>query len=274
MPKANRKLTEVEIKNAKPKNVDYKLYDEGGLRLLIRKSGTKVWQYPYKFHGKHNVFTIGKHGEEVTTAEARQKRDEIRKLVKEGIDPNDQKKAVRLKREYEHRNSFEEITKEWLQKQQWTPKYKASTQTRLENDIFPVIGHKPIMKITRQELLHALQRIEDRGALEMAARINQCCARIFDYALIKGICNSNPAIGLSKAIKSHKPQNRPYLRESQLPEFLKKLETYPGSELVKLAMKLLVLTFVRPGELRGARWDEINEEKAEWRIPAHRMGLE
>src|SRR5579884_1473191 len=108
MAKANRKLTELEIRSAKPRDKDYRLYDEGGLRLLVRASGTKVWQYPYKLHGKANVYTIGKYGE-ITTAEARQKRDEIRKSIREGKDPNEEKKTAQRKAEYESRNNFEAI---------------------------------------------------------------------------------------------------------------------------------------------------------------------
>lgn len=272
MPRQNRKLTDLEIRTAKPKATDYKLYDEGGLRLLIRKSGTKVWQYPYRFNGKWNIHTIGKHGD-ITTLEARAKRDEAKRMLDEGIDPNHQKKAVRIKREYEHKNSFEAIAREWYEKQSWADKHAANVLSRLELDVFPIIGRHPIQKITRQEVLHILQNIENRGACDVAKRIGQYCSAIFDYALLKGLCDSNPAMALAKIVKTNSVTHRACLKEKQLPDFLQKLEDYRGGDLVKLAMKLLMLTFVRPGELRGARWEEIDEKKAEWRIPANRMKM-
>ncbi len=270
MPRRNLKLTELQIRNAKPKAQAYKLYDSEGLRLLVRPSGTKVWQYPYKLHDKWNIYTIGQYPE-IGTAEARQLRDEARKLIKTGIAPIEYKSNRKLPEG--SRNSFSAIGHEWLDKQIWTPKHQANITRQLEKDVFPYIGLRPIRAVTRQEILVLLQRIEDRGALDVAKRTAQHCVQIFDYALLKGQCDNNPAIGLSKVIKAYKVQHRAYLKESQLPEFLSRLETYRGSELVKLAMKFLVLTFVRPGELRGASWDEINITKAEWRIPAERMKM-
>lgn len=272
MPRTNKKLTEVEIRNAKPKDKDYKLYDEGGLRLLVRKTGTKAWQYPYKLNGKENVYTIGQYPE-IGSAEARKLRDEARKMIREGRVPTEEKKAIKLKAMYENRNSFHALAMEWFDKQIWAKKHKANILRRLELDVFPFIGHKPVNKITRLDVLQALQKIEARGALDVAKRVNQYCAGIFDYALLIGLCEMNPAMGLSKAIKSQAVTHRAYLKEKELPEFLTKLEAYRGRPLIKFALQLLMLTFVRPGELRGARWDEINEDKAEWRIPAARMKM-
>ena len=145
--------------------------------------------------------------------------------------------------------------------------------SRLELDAFPIIGKQAINKISRQQVLHVIQKIEERGALDVAKRIGQYCAAIFDNALLKGLCESNPAMGLAKTVETKAVTHRPCLKEKQLPDFLEKLEEYRGGKLVQLAMKLLMLTFVRPGELRGARWEEIDEDKAEWRIPASRMKM-
>lgn len=272
MPKMNRKLTETEIRNAKPRDVDYKLYDDGGLRLLVRKSGTKVWQYPYKSNGKWNTATIGT-TDEITTAHARRRRDEIRALVKQGIDPNEQKKEAVAQAETENANSLAIIGREWIEKKSWAIKHAANIERSLKADIFDKIGHKPVGAITRQEMLSVLQAIEARGALDVAKRTAQHCAAIFDYALVKGLCDSNPATGLSRFIKTRRVQHRPYVSEKELPEFLAKLERYRGDELVKLAMQLLMLTMLRPGELRQGRWDEIDTKKNEWRIPAERMKM-
>jgi integrase len=272
MPRINRKLTETEIRNAKPKDKDYKLYDDGGLRLLVRTSGTKVWQYPYKLQDKYNIYTIGQYPD-IGSADARKLRDEARKLIKDGIAPNEQKKAIALKAQYESRNSFHALATEWHSKQLWAKKHAASILRRLEVDVFPEIGHKPIAKVTRLDVLQALQKIEKRGSLDVAKRVNQYCASIFDYALVLGLCEMNLAIGLSKAIKAHQTTHRAYLKEKELPDFLAKLEAYRGRTLIRLALKLLVHTFVRPGELRGARWDEIEEAKSEWRIVPERMKM-
>ena len=272
MPKIVKKLTNADLLAAKPRDKDYRLHDGDGLKLQIRPSGTKVWQYHYFLNGHWNIYTIGKLGD-VSMVQARAKRDELKKLVDEGIAPNEHKKQTRIKRQYENRNSFEAIAREWHTKQNWAEKHKANVLSRLELDAFPIIGKQAINKISRQEVLHILQNIEQRGALDVAKRIGQYCAAIFDYALLKGLCESNPAMGLAKVVQTKGVQHRACLKEKELPDFLKKLEAYSGGKLVMLAMKLLMLTFVRPGELRGARWEEIDEKKAEWRIPASRMKM-
>lgn len=270
MPKRTLKLTETQIKNAKPKDKAYKLYDTEGLRLLVRPSGTKVWQYPYTLHNKSNIYTIGQYPE-IGSAKARLMRDEARKMVQTGIAPIETKATHKLPEGA--KNSFGTIGNEWLGKQLWVAKHKSNVTRQMNSDVFHYIGSRPIRSLTRQELYSVLQRIEDRDALDVAKRTAQHCVQIFDYALLKGQCDNNPAIGLSKVLKNYQPKNRAYLKEDQLADFLKKLENYNGSEKVKLAMKLLMLTLVRPGELRGARWSEFNFQKAEWRIPAERMKM-
>lgn len=272
MPKINRKLTNAEIKNAKPKDKAYKLYDDGGLTLLVRTSGTKVWQYPFNLHGKANIYTIGQYP--VTgAAEARKLRDEVRLLVQQGINPNEHKQQLYWANMPQKELSFEHIAREWHSKQVWAKKHASNIMRTLEADVFPKIGTKPIHEVNAQDILKILWAIEARGALDVAKRVNQRCTAIFDYAIVRGICENNPATGRAKVIKARKVKHRPYLRDEQLPDFLNALDNYVGSKKVKLAMKLLVLTFVRPGELRNAEWSEIDEDKAEWRIPAERMKM-
>lgn len=270
MPARNVKLTEAEIRNAKPKGMPYRLYDQDGLTMLVRPSGTKVWQYRYKLFGRANVFTIGRYPD-IGAADARQQRSEARRLIDAGIAPVETKATHKL--EVGDRNSLAAIGHAWFEKQIWTDKHAANIKRQLERDLFQHIGVRPIRAITRQELLGVLQLIEDRGALDVAKRTAQHCVQMFDFALTRGQCDHNPAIGLSKVLKNYRPKHRAYLKEDQLSEFLRGLEGYHGSEKVKLAMKLLMLTFVRPGELRGARWEEFNIAKAEWRIPAERMKM-
>ena len=277
MPKINRKLTEVEIRNAKPKAKPYRLYDEGDLRLLIRPSGTKVWQYRYIHDGKENIFTIGAYGQghgQVGAAEARQACAAAKALHKQGIDPNQHKKSRKHQAVLENKNTFELIARDWYCKQTWAPKHAKNIMSRLENDVFLQIGWKPIAEINVRDVMAVLKRIEERGALDVAKRINQYCTAIFEHAILQGLCDTNPAMGRAKFVKSYKPQNRSHLTERELPSFIKKLnEANPSSQSV-LAVKLLALTFVRPGELRGALWEEIDVEKALWTIPASRMKME
>lgn len=272
MPRLNRKLTETEIRNAKPLAQDYKLYDEGGLRLLIRPTGTKVWQYPFKLNNKYNICTLGQYPQ-TGSAAARLLRDQAKSLLKNGIDPNKHKKDLQLQQSNKNANTFESVAREWYSKQKWADKHAKNILSRLEKDAFTVIGWKPIAEITAKDIIVVLKKIEERKALDVAKRINQYCTSIFDYALHQGLCDSNPAAGRSKFIQSHKTKNRDHLKESELADFLLLLKAEGENSLVNLAVKMLALTFVRPGELRGARWEEIDEKKALWIIPAERMKM-
>jgi integrase len=272
MPKTKAKLTETQIKNAKTKPVAYKLYDEGGLCLLVRPSGTKVWQLPYRLSGKYNVYTLGQYPD-IGSADARRLKDETKKLIKAGLDPNRHKQEQFQRSLGATESTFEAVGREWHGKQIWNIKHSKNILKALEKDVFPKIGFKQVNKITAQDILSVLHGIEKRDALDVAKRVNQRCVAIFDYAIAKNLCEFNPAIGRTKALKTQEVKHRPSLREKQLPDFIKKLEEYKGGKIVQTALKLLLLTFVRPGELRWARWDEIDEKKAEWRIPAERMKM-
>lgn len=272
MPKLKRKLTEAELKNAKPKAKPYKLYDEGGLLLLVRPTGTKVWQLPYKRGPKYNIHTIGQYPE-VGAAEARELRDKAKKLLREGLDPNRDKEVRRRENIGDEKKTFEYIARDWFLKQPWVDKHKGVIIRSFESDVFPLIGHLQIDKVTPRDIIEIIERIDARDAPDIAKRTSQHSARVFDYAINKGLCNYNPAQGRSAIVRSKKVQHRPYLREEQIPEFLEKLEEYRGGRLVQLGLKLLMLTFVRPGELRFARWDEFDFDRAIWRIPPHRMKM-
>ncbi len=269
MPRLNRKLTEKEIINAKPRAKPYRLYDDGGLTLLIRPSGTKVWQYRYRWNGKENIFTVGEVGS-IDSSEARRRRDEAAKLLERGLDPNQTKKQGIMEAREAAANSFQHIAEEWRMKQTWAEKHSANIKSRLEKDVYPVIGRRPIRDITVRDIIEVLRKIEGRGALDVAKRINQYCVGIFDYAIAMNLCDTNPALGRGKFIKSYEVQHRPHLKEDQLAPFFKKLEGYRNIKM-QLAVKLLTLTFVRPGELRGARWEEIDWDNGIWNIPAARM---
>lgn len=271
MPKIKPRLAETQIKSAPRKKAPYKLYDEGGLCLLVRPTGTKVWQLPYKLHGKYNVYTIGQYPD-IGSAEARRLRDDIKKMVKAGEDPNRHKKAL-MAQQGQPDTTFEAVGREWYGKQIWDKKHAKNILRTLEADVFPKIGHIQIAKVTAQDILGIIQEIESRDAIDVAKRVNQRCVAIFDYAIAKNLCEFNPAVGRTKVLKKRETEHRPGLQADQLPEYLQKLEEYRGGRVVQLALKLLLLTFVRPGELRWGRWDEIDTKKAEWRIAADRMKM-
>lgn len=272
MARLVRRLSDTECRKARPQNRDYKLYDEGNLRLLVRKSGTKVWQYPYKLHGKENIYTIGQYPL-VGLAEARRHRDEVRALVEQGLSPNREKAQRYAANIATAKNSFEAVAREWHSKQVWDEKHTKVVLRSLENNAFPIIGSLPIHKITAHDILEMLRIMEDRNALDMARRVNQRCVEVFEYAITKKLCDYNPATGRAKVLKSVAREHRPHLYAKYIPDFLNALDTYRGSTKVKLAMQLLWLTFVRPGELRNARWADFDEKNAVWRIPAEQMKM-
>ena len=179
MPKLVKPLTEAKIRNAKPRDKSYKLHDGNGLTLLIRPSGTKTWQHRYIINGKSNVYSIGKY-DILSTKEARRRVYEIKEMVSEGIDPNQKKRQRRLNNLKNTANTFEMVAREWFEKQSWVPSHTKTIQNRLDKDVFPNIGRKPINSVTVPEIVKILQDIEDRGAPDVAKRVGNYCTRIFE----------------------------------------------------------------------------------------------
>ena len=267
-------LTDITCKGTKPKEKPYKLADERGLYLEVMPNNKKYWRLKFRFNGKENRLAFGVYPE-VSLAEARDKRDEARKMLRNGINPSQAKKDKKLQNKLENENSFEMIAREWLEnmKHSWTERHANYTLKRLEADILPVLGFKPMNKIVAPELLQTLREVEKRDALDLSHRLLQTCGQIFRYAIATGRAERDIAADLKGALKVRKKENFAHLKEDQLPEFFSRLTSYDGDLQTKLGLKLLVLTFVRSSELRGARWEEINFEKSEWRIPAERMKM-
>lgn len=269
-------LSDKHIQYAAPQDEDYRLYDRDGLRILIRKSGTKVWQFNYQHQGRHKTLTMGRYlgrgvPGHVGLKEARYALYEAKALLNAGVDPKESKeKALNLSSGAEN---FEAIAREWHSKGVWVEKHSTSILRSLERDVFPVIGNKHINKINARDIIALIDKVLVRDARDVAKRICQRCEVIFEYAILKGVCDSNPAMGRSKYVRPKPVQHRPHLKEEDLPVFLNKLEGYHGRSYIKSAMKLLVITFVRPGELRNARWEEFDLEKALWTIPAEKMKM-
>lgn len=269
-------LTETACKNAKPKEdgSPAKYADEKGMYLLVNKTG-KYWRMDYRFNGKRKTLALGVYPE-TTLKQCREKRDEARRLLSEGIDPSELRKVTKATGKLNAENSFEVIAREWFAKHlpTWTEGHSSRIIRRLERDIFPWLGNRPIAEITAPELLTSLQRIEKRDAIETAHRAMQNCGQIFRYAVATGRAERNPAADLIGAIAPAVKKSFATITDpNKIAELLRVIEDYKGSFVTQCALKLAPLVFVRPGELRKAEWADIDLGKRLWTIPAERMKM-
>lgn len=269
-------LTIIEAKNAKPREKLYRLFDEKGLYLEVTPSGSKYWRMKYRFNGKDKRIAFGVFPE-TSLADARTKRDEARKLVSAGTDPAFARKEDRRQRLLRSINTFEGVARAWHSSHEvrWSPYYSATILHRLETDIFPYIGNRPVAEISPLELLEAIKRIEKRGAHELARRALALCRQIYKYAIPNGLAERNPATDLSAALTPHKKGHFAALEIKELPGFLQALERNDARlyQQTRNAVRLLMLTFVRTRELIESTWDEFDLENAVWEIPAERMKM-
>ncbi|OTA21757.1 integrase [Xenorhabdus beddingii] len=268
------KLTDLMIKRAKPKEKAYTLADGNGLSLLIDTNGSKGWRYRYQFAGKTKMLSLGVYPV-VTLTEARAKRDEARKLVVNGINPSEVRKAEKLSAANLIENTFENITREWYEKRKdrWSASYALEMMETFEKDVFPYIGKKPIAEIKPMDLMAVLSLLNDRGATEKLRKVRQRCGEVWRYAIVTGRAEYNPAPDLASAFIPHKKSHYPFLTVDELHEFYKALNAYTGSFIVKMGMRLQMILGVRPGELRKAEWSEIDLDKAIWEISAEKMKM-
>jgi integrase len=267
-------LSDIAIRNAKPAEKDVYLFDGGGMFLLIKPNGAKWWRLKYRHGGKNKLLSLGVYPE-TGLKQAREERDKARELLRQGVDPSTERKRDKQAQKANQENSFEAIAKEWHGKQaaRWSPNHAARVLDSLADNVFPDLGAIPVKDVTAQDLLTTLRKVESRGAHETAARILQRCSAVFRYAIVTGRTTYNPAADLQGALTPAKVTHRAALSAADLPEFFAKLDAYQGQRQTVLALRLLVLTFVRTLELRGARWEEFDFEAAEWRIPAERMKM-
>jgi integrase len=267
-------LSDAKVRNAKPRPKRYKLADGEGLFLLVMPSGSKYWRLKYFFGGKEKLLALGVYPD-VNLADARERRAQARRVLAAGNDPAEVKKEAKRLEHFNSDKSFEVVAREWFDKcrHEWKPSSTATHSVRLERYLLPKLGRRPIAEITAPEVLAMLRIIEARGTLETARRVMQMCGKVFMYAIATGRAERNPVPDLRGALKSPVAKHYSSLRASELPEFLSKLESYDGTQQTRLALRFLLLTFVRTNELRGAQWTEIDWDKAEWRIPADRMKM-
>lgn len=260
-------LSDTAVRNAKPDSKPYKLTDGDGLYLLVKDTG-KYWRFNYRFAGKQKTLALGVYPD-VTLKAAREKLLEARRLLAGEIDPGMAKRLQKAARREAATNSFEAVAREWFAKYSpnWAKGHADKIIARLENDIFPWLGSRPISEITPPELLAALRRIEDRGVLETAHRAKQNCGQIFRYGVATGRCDRDPSQDLKGALPPVKTTHFAAITEpKRIGELLLAIEGYQGSLIVKSALRLAPLLFVRPGELRMAQWKDINLDTAEWQF--------
>jgi integrase len=266
-------LTDTSIRSAKPKDKTFKLFDSGGLYLEVNPAGGKWWRWKYRFAGKEKRLSFGVYPD-VTLKAAREKRDACRQQLAAGIDPGEARKAEKVAQA--GAESFEAIAREWHTKFSpgWVASHGDRILRRLERDIFPWIGKRPIAEIKAPDLLAVLRRIESRGALETTHRAMQNCGQVFRYAVATGRAERDPTGDLRGALPPPKETHHASIVEpKRIAELLRAIDSYQGFFATKCALRLAPLVFVRPGELRKAQWREIDLEKGEWRIPAERMKM-
>ena len=267
-------LSDAKARNAKPGTKPYKIADGEGLFLLITPSGGKYWRLKYFFGGKEKLLALGVYPE-INLAEARERRAQARKVLAAGNDPGEAKKEAKRLATLKNANTFEAVAREWLEKRrhEWAPITADVALGRLETHILPKLGPRPIADLAAPEVLAMLRAVEDKGTLETARRVMNISGQIFMYAIATGRAERNPVPDLRGALKTPVVKHRSFLKESELPLYLRKLKAYDGSLQTRLALRFLLLTFVRTNELRAAQWTEIDWDKAEWRIPAERMKM-
>lgn len=269
-------LNETLIRKAKPTDTAYQLTDGRGLFLLVTPTGGKLWRWKYRFDGTQKQMSYGRHPD-VPLVDARDRHAEARKLLAAGVDPMAKRKADKAEQRASEANSFKTVAQLWLT--HWrvgkSERHADTTSRRLETNIYPAIGTRPIAEIEAPEIVRMVKKIEDRGAADLAKRALETTGQIFRYAIAHGYAERNPAkdIKPGDVLRSVPKVNYARIDERALPELLKDIELYKGKVVTRLAMKLLSLTFVRTSELIGAPWAEFNLQSARWDIPAERMKM-
>lgn len=273
-------LSAIGVRNAQPRATPYKLADAGGLYLLVNPGASKLWRFDYSFDGRRKTLALGAFPEK-GLADAREERDEAKRRLRAGADPSAERKGRRgsgATPVVDHR-SLRSVATRWFaaRKGAWVPSYSSRVWSRIEGDILPALGSRPVGEIQPEKLLAALRQIEARGAIEMARRVKSHLDDLFRYAKSEKLVPFNPCEDLADALATPAPpKRRAALKGRELPEFLRKLDNYDGDPRTKLAIHLTLLTFVRTNEVRFAAWEEFEDldgKEPLWRIPAERMKM-
>ncbi len=275
MPKRIAPLTDLQVRNAKAPKKEVKLFDGGGLYLSVTPSGGKLWRFKYRFGGLEKKLSLGAFPA-VSLAAARQERDKARQLLAQGIDPGAARKEQQRVGQREE-DTFKALAGEWvaLQEGAWAPTHTETVKARLEVYVFPHLGARPVSEITPPELLSVLRRIEAKGIVETAHRVKQICGQIFRYGVGVGRCERDPSADLrGQLVRKPKVKHMAALTDrKEVAALLRALDDYAGSLVLRCALRLAPLVFVRPGELRHMEWAEIDFDTALWTIPAEKMKM-
>jgi integrase len=274
---ATNLLSAAECKNATSNGAGVrKLHDGDGLYLWVYLDGRKYWRMRYWQAEKEKSLSIGVYPK-VSLGDARKKRDELRKQLQADLDPSAERKATNLRKKLANVNSFEAVALEWYNKQlhTWVEHHASDVKRRLESNIFPTLGKRPIDQINALELLETIRKIEARGAYDLAHRVLQVCGQVFRYGIATGRCTRNLSTDLRGALTPHVKKHQSAVRPEELPELLRAIAKYDetGDKQTRLALQLLAQTFVRTNELIGAEWTEFDLDNALWIIPAGRMKM-
>ena len=270
-------LTDTKIRNAKPKEKPYKLMDGQGLFLFISPNGSKLWRFRFWLHGKEGLYSIGDYPL-VSLAQAREARDKARTLVKQGVHPVRQRQEVQLRQAHEANNSFEAVAREWIEHKavKWGDDRRKRVKRTLEKEVFPEIGALPIKEVSSARLLPVIRNIAKRPkrpAPVTALLVQELCGSVFRYAILTLRAENDPTYALRGVVERPRIKHKTPLDKKDIPILVGKLANYGGSPVTIAALHLLLLTFVRPGEVRRAQWDQIDLDAAEWRIPASNMKM-
>ncbi|MEI6827548.1 MAG: integrase arm-type DNA-binding domain-containing protein [Desulfuromonadales bacterium] len=279
MARIAKTLSATKIETAKAGSTQKKLFDGGGLFLLIAPSGGKWWRFKYSFDGKSKTISLGVYPD-ISLAQAREKREAARKLLAVGVDPSADRQAGKAATAELQANSFEYIAREWHKKQvensEWSEEHSETIMTRMGKDMFPHIGVKPITEVTAKDIRGILDRVKGRGAVDTARRCRTIASQVFVYAIGTDRAEYNIASSLSKhlpAISKTRKHMASITEPKELAPLLRAIDEYPGGFVTKCALQLLPMLFVRPGELRQMEWEEIDLDSAEWNIPAAKMKM-
>ncbi len=267
-------LTDIAVKNAKPREKAYKLADGRGMYLLVNHQGSKYWRIKYRYGDKEKVLALGVYPE-VSLAQAREAAATAKTQLRNDEDPALLRKLKKRQKKLSAESHFEAIAREWWvhQKGRWSVDHAERVLDSFKQDVFPFLGRRAITEIQPPDVLEIIRKIESRDALDVAGRVLQRCSAVFRYAVQTGRAQVNPASELTGVLKTRKVKHRAAVTRSELPDLLKAISGYQGHILTRFALQILMLTFVRPGELRGASWDEFDLEAQVWRIPGERMKM-
>lgn len=271
-------LTDAKVRALKGRARPYKAFDGEGLYVMVTPKGSRLWRLAYRYGGKPKTLALGSYPAG-SLLDARKLRDEAKRRLRDGEDPAQAKRAAKVAAKQANGHTFEAVAREWFADQEptWVPSYASRVKARMEEDLIAALGSRPIAQIEPFEVLDTIRRIEKRGAIEMAKRINQMAGAIFRHGVATARCSRDPSRDIVDGLKPSKPpKNRSAMREDELPDFLAKLRQYDGDAKTRYALRLVLLTFVRTSEARFAEWREFEEldgKEPLWRIPPERMKM-